>query len=153
MELVVLADGERLDMDTSRIEDYERCLDMRDGVLTRSFTWKTARGAVLSASYRRFVSRRRQKVCVQEVRYECRSGDCLLRMESGIDARVRTNGYDHFASIECAAEGPRASVTLTTDTGDRVALCSEARAEGLDFRPAESDAVGPWPRRRTPACR
>ncbi len=143
MELVVLADGERLDMDTSRIEDYERALDLGNGVLARTFTWKTARGAVLRAFYRRYVSRRRQKVCVQEVQYECRSGECLLRLESGIDARVRTNGFDHFASIDCAAEGSRARVLVTTDTGDRVALCSETRADGLDFLPAGGDSRRP----------
>jgi kojibiose phosphorylase len=135
MELAVFSDGERLDMDACRIEEYERCLDMRDGVLSRRFTWKTARGAVLQASYRRYVSRKRQKVCVQEVEYECRAGECTLRIEAGIDAGVRTNGFDHFTDVACSAEGSRAKVLVTTDTGDKVALCTEARVSGCAFVP------------------
>src|SRR5512135_1804492 len=37
-------DGERLDLATSAHTDFTRSLDMRTGVLTRTFVWKTASG-------------------------------------------------------------------------------------------------------------
>jgi kojibiose phosphorylase len=135
MDLRLSVDGEDLDMDRCVIEGHQRRLALRDAVLHRHFTWKTASGAVLEASYRRFVSRARPRVCVQEVEYRCLTGQCTLRIASGIDARVKTNGHDHFADVACSARGGRAEVLLTTDTGDTVALCSETRAGGLTFEP------------------
>lgn len=145
LDLVFFADGERLDMDRSAITGYERFLDLRDAVLHRGFTWKTRAGATLEASYRRYLSRRRERVCVQEVEYRCRSGEVVLRVESGIDARVRTNGYDHFAEVAGSAEGSRSSVAITTDTGERIALCSAGRIEGVPLVAFRADA-------RRPAC-
>jgi len=135
MDLRVFADGEPLDMDRCRLDGYDRFLDLRDGVLHRRFAWRTAGGAVLEASYRRFVSRKRQRLCVQEVAYRCLAGKVLLRIESGIDARVRTNGHDHFASVRVSTRDSGALVEVVTDTGDRVAVCSRVRAEGLAFVP------------------
>jgi trehalose/maltose hydrolase-like predicted phosphorylase len=145
LDLRVSADGEALDMDRSRLEGYVRVLDMRDAVLTRTFRWNTRSGAVLEASYRRYVSRRRQRVCVQEIEYRCASGAAALRFESGVDARVRTNGHNHFAKVAGSAEAGRARVTVTTDTGDRVAVCTETRADGAVLTSVPGD-----PRR--PAC-
>jgi trehalose/maltose hydrolase-like predicted phosphorylase len=139
LDLRVLADDEPLDMDRSAIDGYERFLDLRDGVLHRRFVWRTRGGAALEASYRRFVSRRRERVVVQEISYRCLSGEAGLRLESGIDARVRTNGHDHFASVSGSAAGGRALVEVATDTGDRIALCTEARAEGVTFAPVHAD--------------
>ncbi|HUJ76419.1 MAG TPA: glycoside hydrolase family 65 protein, partial [bacterium] len=64
LELTVRANEEPLDMDACRIQDYHRVLDLRDAVLWRTFTWHTRSGAVLRASYRRYVSRARANICV-----------------------------------------------------------------------------------------
>ncbi|MGA2973777.1 MAG: glycosyl hydrolase family 65 protein [Spirochaetia bacterium] len=143
MDLRVFANDERLDMDGCAIEDYERYLDLRDAVLYRRFLWKTRAGAVLEASYKRYVSRAQERVCVQEIDYQCLSGQVTLRIESGIDARVRTNGYNHFTNVAASTSGDRVMVQVTTDTGDKVALSSEARAEGMIFMPVRGDARRP----------
>jgi kojibiose phosphorylase len=134
LDLRLSADGERLDMDRSRVESYRRSLDMRTAVLERRITWKPLGGAALEVSFMRFVSRARLRVCVQQVDIRCTSGSCTVKIESGVQARVKTNGHDHFAEVSCSARSGMASVLLATDTGDRVALCSEIRAEGLAFR-------------------
>jgi trehalose/maltose hydrolase-like predicted phosphorylase len=149
LHVLVFADGEPLDMDRCAIEGYSRRLDMRDAVLQRRFLWKTRSGAVLEAAYLRFVSRNRPSVCVQEIHYRCVAGHCICRFECGIDARVSTNGYNHFSSVAGAAQGGRTTVLVTTDTGDQVALCSEARLEtpvdGFVFSPLAAD-------KQRPAC-
>jgi trehalose/maltose hydrolase-like predicted phosphorylase len=145
MDFKVFADGEPLDMDRCRIDGYERFLDFRDGTLHRRFAWRTRGGAVLEASYQRFVSRKRERVCVQEIAWRCLAAEAVLHIESAIDARVRTNGHDHFTSVRGSVDGGRALVEVTTDTGDRVALCSEVRASRVAFTPAVGND-------RRPAC-
>ena len=145
MDLRVSADGEWLDMDRCAISSYLRTLDMRDALLSRRFTWTAASGAILEAEYTRYVSRARQRICVQEITYRCRGGRVECAFESGIDARVRTNGHDHFTAVTAAARGGRATVAVTTDTGDQVAICTEARADGLEFLPRPGHE-------RRPAC-
>jgi maltose phosphorylase len=49
-------DGEALDLATSRISDFERRLDLRTGLLTRSFVWHTAGGKSLRVTFERFLS-------------------------------------------------------------------------------------------------
>lgn len=117
--------GERLDMDESRIEGYYRALNMRNGLLVRRFVWHTKSGARLACSYERFVSMRRKNIILQRFRYEALEGCAKLTLRSTIQEKVRTNGYDHFNSVEKQDGAGRTIVKVVTDTGDRVTLVSE----------------------------
>ena len=48
--------GERLDLTAADLDDYERVLDMRAGVLERSLVWRTRNGERLRVTTRRMVS-------------------------------------------------------------------------------------------------
>ena len=48
-------DGERLLMGRSAIEDFTRILDMRTGILERSFLWKTESGRAVRVRFTRFL--------------------------------------------------------------------------------------------------
>jgi maltose phosphorylase len=50
------AEGEKLDIAKSDISDFIRELDMRTGVLLRSFVWKLKSGKKISVTFERFVS-------------------------------------------------------------------------------------------------
>ena len=143
VDLRVTANGQRLDMDRSAISDYVRTLDLRDAVLRRCFSWRVDSEAVLDAVYTRFVSRARPHICVQEIDYTCTSGDVTCHFESGIDARVRTNGHNHFTAVSGTAMGESASISVTTDTGDTVAIQAEIRAAGMDFSSNTENALRP----------
>ena len=43
-------DGEQLDLATSEFEDFVREIDMKTGILTRSFVWKTKSGKRLAVN-------------------------------------------------------------------------------------------------------
>lgn len=133
----VSAEGEALDMDESRMEAYERTLDLCDGVLTRSFLWRTRTDTQLECRYERFVSRERKNLIVQKMTYTCREGSVTLSLLHDIDEKVRTNGYQHFSAVEKQTEGNRAAVRVETDNGDTVFLVSEAFSDCAAFRPAE----------------
>ena len=54
--LVLFADGERLTLGCSELRGHRRILDLRAGILRRSFIWRTKSGGVLEAEMLRLVS-------------------------------------------------------------------------------------------------
>lgn len=55
MSIKVVVDGEALSLDRSRVEAYERILDMRHGVLQRKLIFETASGARTALVWERFI--------------------------------------------------------------------------------------------------
>ena len=86
--LTLCADGERLDLGASAVFAHRRVLDLRGGLLRRSFTWRTRSGAVLEAETERLVSLPRQALASARLRVRCVSGACALRIESAIAPAV-----------------------------------------------------------------
>lgn len=56
LEILVEVDGESLDLNTSKISEYRRSLDMREGILSRKLVFTTKSGAATQLSWERFVS-------------------------------------------------------------------------------------------------
>jgi len=56
LEILVEVDGEALDLRTSKVTEYRRSLDMRQGVLSRRLVFTTHRGAATRLAWERFVS-------------------------------------------------------------------------------------------------
>lgn len=52
----IVVDGEELDLNTSDISDFKRALNMKNGILSRSFIWHTKGGKEIMLQFERFVS-------------------------------------------------------------------------------------------------
>ena len=96
--LVPSVDGEKLDMEASRIGEYRRELCLRDATLRRTLVWHTLTGAAVRVAFERFVSLSRPSLCVQRLTLTA-DRDVTVEIAGGIDADVRTNGYDHFTGV------------------------------------------------------
>lgn len=83
-------EGETLDIHTSRIESFYRELDLRTGVLIRSFTWVTVSGRRVGLSFERFVSMDTPHFGGQRLR-ACADGDGELRITAGLDLSLVHN--------------------------------------------------------------
>lgn len=115
-----IADGERLDLESSRIEDYRRVLHLRTATLTRTFVWRTESGKGIEVEFSRFVDAVRPHLCIQRLRLTP-DADLGLSIRAGIDADVRTNGYDHFTEVHLSPAGKVGIDCLVkTDAGDTV---------------------------------
>jgi trehalose/maltose hydrolase-like predicted phosphorylase len=68
--LAPIAEGERLDLEQSRVEACRRELQMKDALWRRSLIWKTRAGASVTVSFERFVSAARPSLCVQRMSLE-----------------------------------------------------------------------------------
>ncbi len=81
--------GDPLDLATGTLESYERSLDLRTGVLSRSIRWRAPGGAVVEVVARRLVSLRRPDIAAIEFAVTLTEGPASLRLVSAINARVR----------------------------------------------------------------
>lgn len=134
LDLSPFVGDEKLDMVSSRIEGYERWLDMRAATLNRTVTWRTRSGPLLSVRFERFVSQARPSLCIQRMTLESDS-DVVATVRAGIDGDVLTSGFDHFESIGIVREGESGlKCRLHTNGGDDVVMISRL----------ESPAAAAW---------
>lgn len=123
--LVIYAASERLDMEHAEISEYERLLDLRTGHLLRRFTWQTRAGSRLRLCFDRFISARRRHVMAMRCVVEHLSGPAAeLRFLGALDAEVRTNGFDHFTSVDITGEHEPITLAVRTDSGIDVAAAA-----------------------------
>ncbi|HEY0868727.1 MAG TPA: hypothetical protein VGE01_15190, partial [Fimbriimonas sp.] len=125
VSLVPYVDGERLDLERCEVASHERALDLRTGVLRRSLVWKTGSGKRIEVRFERFISASRRSLTMARMTVAS-DQPASLEVHAGIDGAVRTNGYDHFATLEpWAGEEKAIGIDLATDAGDRVRMRSQ----------------------------
>ncbi len=128
--LQLFAGQERLDLEHCRVDAYERRLDLRTGLLARSFTWLTQRGTAIGVLFERFVSAARPHVTAVRCQVRHLAGPSVeLRIVGTLDADVRTNGFDHFTRIAFTGEQQPITVEVQTNGGDQVAAAALLTAE------------------------
>lgn len=123
LELAPRVDGERLDFSTCRVERAERTLHLDTASLSRAVTWNTRSGATIELTFERFISAAIPSLCAQ--RLTIRSDRPVkLDIEAGVDADVRTNGFDHFRTVELEPlSGSEIQCSVQTDHHEWVDAC------------------------------
>jgi kojibiose phosphorylase len=117
LDLTPVVADEKLDMEASTVEGYSRRLDLRTATLIREFTWKTRAGAAIRARFERFISAARPSLSVQRL---VLSADRAVEVDirAGIDADVRTSGFDHLTSFRFARTDARTFACAVQTNGD-----------------------------------
>ncbi|TCL56887.1 maltose phosphorylase [Kineothrix alysoides] len=78
-------DGETLDIGTCNISSFKRTLDMKSGLLTRSFLWETKSGRKLELVFERLLSMKKNKIAVQRITAKALNFDGDVTVVSGLD--------------------------------------------------------------------
>ncbi|AGB41745.1 trehalose/maltose hydrolase or phosphorylase [Halobacteroides halobius DSM 5150] len=97
--------GENFDLKQGQILDYNRSLNLKQGILTREVTWQSPAGNVTELRFERFVSIADQhklglKVAITPKNY---SGE--IKYKSNLDGQITNSGTQHFIDREkCAIE-------------------------------------------------
>jgi len=84
----ISVDGEKLDLAYSEVSDFKRCLDMKNGVLTREFVWHLKNGKKLKVSFTRFLSMVRAAVGAQRITFEPLNFSGSVQVRSGLDFSI-----------------------------------------------------------------
>ncbi|MDO5572762.1 MAG: glycosyl hydrolase family 65 protein [bacterium] len=116
-------EGETLDLAASCISSFQRTLDLRNGVLTRSLIWKTQSGKEIAVLFERFLSMQNPYIGCQKIRLQPIGFDGEIRIHAGLDASGQHKAYEKNFWRNAACETGRDFVSLmaqTVSTGQRV---------------------------------
>ncbi|MFD1432358.1 glycoside hydrolase family 65 protein [Lacticaseibacillus yichunensis] len=94
-------DGERLDLHQATVSDFTRQLDLRNGVLTRSFVWELADGRQVQLTFTRFISMVDASSAYQQVTLTPLnfSGSATLTSRVDFDTRHGADPDPHWEDV------------------------------------------------------
>lgn len=96
LDFKIAVDGQPLDLRQCETSHCTMTLNLQTGTLLRELVWNCKNGMQLSARYERFASMHNRHLFVQRISLKVLAGKGRLKVCSGIDANVTTNGYCHF---------------------------------------------------------
>jgi len=105
-ELVV--DGERFDVDTAALDDYERVLDMAGGLLERRLTWRTSAGRRVEVNSTRMVSFADKHLAVMSYSVTLLDADASVTLRSALSDR-QVPGATEGAAVSTPESQPGAA--------------------------------------------
>ena len=113
----VYIDDEPLRLSQDEVEDYSRGLDFRDGVLRRSFIWRTAGGKRVRITNERMVSFQERHLMIVSTEVELLDDDAAVVLSSQI--LNRQDGEDEYSTVVehtgATADGPTTGVNDGAD--------------------------------------
>ena len=92
--------GELLDLSKGKTTEYLRTLNLKTGLLERSFVWETSAGAAVRFDIKRIVSLKNLHLIAQEIRMTSVNQAVDFHLESGINGQVSNSGSQHFVEGE-----------------------------------------------------
>lgn len=136
--LVPIVNGERLEVEKCRIEEYRRELRLDHATVKRRLRWRTKSGAAVLVEFERFVSGAHPHLCAQRMKLSAdRAAE--VRIEAAIDADVRTNGYDHCRRVKLRRMGTNGiACFVVIDGGDAIEMQTRVGAPGCEWRYVET---------------
>ncbi len=103
-------DGERVTPEGG-CEDYDKTLNLKTGLLSRSFTWTSKKGVRVELSFRRVVSLVDRHLMASTMTLKC-DGDAEVKITSGIEGGVYHSA--HFEPVGINAVGDVLNITART---------------------------------------
>lgn len=100
----IAVDGRKLRLDGENHSRYLRTLNLKNGLLRRSFCYKGRSGVLLECCFERFVSLADRHVMGERIRLRALSGNPEIAVETGIAGGTRS-GAAHFVEPQASAEG------------------------------------------------
>ncbi len=108
LSFVVIVDGERFRLDRGEIIHYERQLDVRHGILSRSVRWRSPDGKTVDLRFERFASLAdRQVLClrcqVTPVGFDgalAQPFPWKIEVQSSINGYPENQGFDHWERLD-----------------------------------------------------
>ncbi|WP_321385506.1 glycosyl hydrolase family 65 protein [uncultured Enterococcus sp.] len=89
LDTAIWLDDERLDMNTADMKDFYRELDLRTGVLTRSFIWTTKTKKQVRIIFERFLHMEKSTNGYQKISFEPLNFSGDIQVQTGIDFNTR----------------------------------------------------------------
>jgi alpha,alpha-trehalose phosphorylase len=85
----IFFDDEKFDLNTGEIIEYERNLDMREGILKREIKWRSSQGKIIRLIFERFVSFKEKGLIFYKYNIIPLNGSVKVSFESILDGGIR----------------------------------------------------------------
>ncbi len=100
LSFVVIVDGERFRLDRGEIMHYERQLDLRYGMLSRSVRWRSPTGKTLDLRFERFASLADPQVLGLRCQITPVDFDGPIEVQASINGYPENQGFDHWERLD-----------------------------------------------------
>ncbi|MEG1874608.1 MAG: glycosyl hydrolase family 65 protein [Angelakisella sp.] len=111
--------GDLLDLSRGQTQHYLRKLNLKNGLLTRSFVWVSPNGAAAEFTFRRMVSQKNKHLVLSQLTVKPLHQAVTVTLQSGINGQVSNSGTQHFIEGEkrCYDKKYMQSVAVTSQSG------------------------------------
>jgi len=100
LSLAIVVNGERFRLDSGEIIHYERQLDLRHGILSRSVRWRSPTGNTLDLRFERFVSLVDHQILGLRCQITPIDFNGTIEVQSSINAYPDNQGFDHWEQLD-----------------------------------------------------
>ncbi len=98
--LVVIINGEQFRLDRGEIITYERRLDLKHGVLSRSIRWRSPMGNTVDLKFDRFASLADEQVLALRCQITPIDFDGTIEVQSSINGYPENQGFGHWEHLD-----------------------------------------------------
>ena len=100
LPLVLNIDGDKFRCDQGEILRYDRQLDLRQGILSRSLRWRSPNGKTIDIYLERFASLADQHVLGQRCQVTPVDFDGVIEIQASINGYPENQGFNHWEAID-----------------------------------------------------
>ncbi|MEH2374602.1 beta-phosphoglucomutase [Nostoc sp.] len=100
LPLVVIVNGDRFRLDQGEILRYDRQLDLRYGLISRSLRWRSPSGNTIDISFERFASLADPHVLALRCHLTPVDFDGLIELQASINGYPENQGFNHWEGLD-----------------------------------------------------
>ncbi len=144
----IFCNGQPLDLAVSKFSDFTRSVDMRTGVLTRSFVWQVDENTAVRLCFERFTSMDKRELVGQKIEFQVIGGTAELTVKAGLDfSRIHVmSGANHWncenSAVRTGAKNGFCQIGAKTEISEIDVVASAVFSgtfEAADFAADESE--------------
>jgi trehalose/maltose hydrolase-like predicted phosphorylase len=100
LSLIVIVNGDRFRLDRGEVLRYERTLDLRGGVLSRSVRWRSPAGNTVDLRFERFASLDDPHMLALRCQITPIDFEGTLEVQASINGYPENQGFDHWERLD-----------------------------------------------------
>ncbi len=97
--MTIYINDKRLNLESGKVSDYRRILNLKTGEVSREFSWEYELGQIINFRSSRFVSQINEHLIANKVEITS-NVDADIRIITGIDGSVSNSGAQHLCNLD-----------------------------------------------------
>lgn len=99
LPLLIIVDGDRFRLDQGEVLSYERQLDVRRAVLSRTIHWRSPSGRTIRLHFERFASLADEHVVGLRCQITALEADAIVEVQASINGYPENQGFNHWEQL------------------------------------------------------